>query len=82
MSKIEKLKRKLFEKPVRNDMTMDEVKKLALYYGCDIVTGGNHQIRIVHKKSGTVIPIPWHGKNIKEAYIAELRNLFEEIEGE
>lgn len=81
MSSFEKLKNKFFEKPVRNDMTMAEIVRLAKGYGCEIVTGGNHQIRIVHRQSGRVIPIPQHGKTIKEAYIMELRELFNEIEG-
>ena len=79
MSKIEKLRQKFYEKPVRNDMTMEEVVKLAKAYGCEVLTGGNHQVRIVHKMSGRVIPIPQHGKCVKEAYIMELRELFDEI---
>ena len=80
MSTLEKLKKKFYEKPVRNDLTIDEVVRLAKAYGCNIVTGGNHQIRIVHKPTRTVIPLPSHGKTVKEAYIAELKNLFTEIE--
>ncbi len=38
------------------------------------------QIRIVYKTLGTVIPLPCHGKNVKEAYIVELKELFSEIE--
>ena len=81
MSTIEKLKEKFYEKPVRNDLTISEVIRLAESFGCIVVTGGNHQIRIVHKPSGTVIPIPQHGKTVKEAYIMELRDLFDAIEG-
>ena len=80
MSTIEKLKKKFYEKPVRNDMTIDEVIRLSKYYGCEVITGGNHQVRIVHRKSGRLIPIPCHGKNVKEAYIMELRELFDEID--
>ena len=80
MSTIEKLKNKLNEKPVRNDMTVDEVVRLAKAYGCTVLTGGNHQIRIAHKASGRVILLPRHGKTVKEAYIIELKELFEEIE--
>ena len=80
MSTIEKLKKKFYEKPARNDMTIDELIRLAKAYGCAVLTGGNHQIRIVHKPTGRVIPIPNHGKTVKEAYIMELRELFDEIE--
>ncbi len=79
MSTIEKLKKKFYEKPTRNDMTIDEVVRLAKAYGCSVLTGGNHQVRIVHKQTGTVIPIPCHGKAVKEAYIMELRELFDRI---
>ena len=82
MSLLEKLKAKFFEKPVRNDLTRDEVVRLAKAYGCEIYTGGNHQIRIVHKASGRVIPLPCHGKTVKEAYIVELKELFREIDSE
>ncbi len=80
MSTIGKLRKKFYEKPVRNDMTIDEIIRLAEAYGCEIRTGGNHQIRIVHKPTGRVIPLPRHGKLVKEAYIMELRELFDEIE--
>ena len=80
MSTIEKLKKKFFEKPVRKDMTMEEIVRIAKSYGCGVLTGGNHQIRIVHKPTGTVIPLPCHGKTVKEAYIIELKELFREIE--
>ena len=80
MSTIEKLKKKFYEKPARNDMTIDELIRLAKAYGCVVLTGGNHQIRIAHKPTGRVIPIPNYGKTVKEAYIMELRELFDEIE--
>lgn len=80
MSTIEKLKRKLYEKPVRNDMKVDEVIRIAKSYGCEILTGGNHQIRIVHRETGRIIPLPRHGNTVKEAYIVELKELFNEIE--
>lgn len=80
MSKIEKLKDKFFEKPVRNDITINEAIKLAKAYGCEVVAGGNHQIRICHRATGTIIPLPRHGNTVKEAYIAELKILFEKIE--
>ncbi len=80
MSQIEKLIARLNAKPAPNDFTMSEVLKLANYYECIIKTGGNHQIRIADVKSGTIIPIPQHGKHISEVYIVELKNLFAEIE--
>lgn len=53
---------------------------MAKIYDCIVLIGGNHQIRIVHKKSGTVIPIPHHGKCVNRVYVKELNELFNEIE--
>ena len=78
MSKREKLKRKFYEKPIRNDMTFDEIEVLAKAYGCVIKPGGKH-MRVVYPPNGTVIPIPRHGKTVEEAYIKQLRDLFDLI---
>lgn len=80
MSQMEKLKRKFYSKPIRNDMTYDEIIRLAEYYGCKVMSGGKHPIKIIDVESGRLIPIPRHGKYVKEAYIIELHELFEEIE--
>lgn len=64
------------------EMARDDVRVLASYFGCEIVTGGNHSQKVVHKSSGTVIPIPMHGNCIGEAYVKELKNLFDQIKGE
>lgn len=80
MTQVKKLRDKLYRKPVPNDMTIDEIEKLARAFGCKIKKGGNHQYSVVHIPSGTVIPIPYHGKCIKEAYIKELKDLFDRIE--
>ena len=31
---------------------------------------------VIHKPSNTIIPIPCHGKCVKEAYIKQLKDLF------
>ena len=80
MSKIKKLRERIFEKPVRKDITIFEVIRLAKAYGCNALTGGNHQIRICHPQTGTIIPIPRHGTTVKEAYIFEIQALILEIE--
>lgn len=82
MSQIEKRLKKFYRKPIPNDITFDDVRVLAEYFGCIVVTGGNHIQKIVHKESGTVIPIPIHGKTVKEAYIKELKLLFDSIKSE
>ena len=80
MSALEKLKAKFNEKPIPNDITFEEVERLAKSYGCTVVSGGKHSKKIVDIQSGTVIPIPMHGKYFQEAYIKELKELFLEIE--
>lgn len=79
MSTIEKRLKKFYRKPIPNDITFDDVKALCTYFGCEIYTGGNHSQKVVHVPSGTVIPIPMHGKTIKEAYVKELKELFDSI---
>lgn len=79
MSTIEKRIAKFYRKPIPNDITFEDVEVLASYFGCQIITGGNHSKKVVHIPSGTVIPIPIHGKTIKEAYIKELKKLFDTI---
>lgn len=80
MSKIDKLKKKFFGVPIPNDIRIEELKVLAEYYGCITASGGRHPLKIIHKKSGTVIPIPGHGDTVAEAYIKQAKKLFSEIE--
>ena len=80
MSSIEKLKKKFYSSPVPNDITINEVMRLAKYYDCVIHTGGNHQIRIANPKSGMVVPLPQHDKSVLQPYIRELRELFDDEE--
>lgn len=76
MSSIEKLKERFYSKPTKSDITLEEVQRLADYYGCITKTGGNHQICIVNMKTGKVVPLPQHGKEINRAYVRELQDLF------
>lgn len=80
MSTLEKLKEKFNEKPIPNDISFDEIERLARAYGCKVISGGKHSKKIADVSSGTVIPIPMHGKYVQEAYIKELKDLFAEIE--
>lgn len=85
MSTIEKALDRLYRKPIPNDIRVSEVVRIAEWYGCEIRSGGNHQMKIVHKPTGTVIPIPQHSDTVKEAYIKELKALIDrikEMEGE
>ena len=50
MSQIDKLVKKFYEKPVRNDITYDELEKIAAHYGCSIKVGGKHK-KIVDEKA-------------------------------
>ena len=69
MTTIDKRIAKFYRKPVPNDITFADVEALAEHFGCEIISGGNHSKKVVHRSSGTVIPIPMHGKCIGEAYV-------------
>lgn len=83
MSTIEKLKKKFYSSPTPKDITIDEVIRLANHYECIIRTGGNHQITVVNKEKTMNVPLPQHDKEVKQAYIRQLRELFndEEMKG-
>ncbi|MBR2490789.1 MAG: type II toxin-antitoxin system HicA family toxin [Ruminiclostridium sp.] len=78
MSQIQKLIEKFYSKPVRNDITFSEVEKVASAFGCIIDSGGKH-MRVVHVPSGSIVPIPRHGKCVGEAYIKQLKDLFDRV---
>ena len=80
MSRIDKLIDKLYKKPIPNDITYDEIEKIADHFGCIVSKKrGKHPLKIIHKESGTIIPIPKHGKCVQEAYIKQLKVLLDEI---
>ncbi len=78
MSTVKKRLEKFYKKPIPNDITFEEVEVLAQYFGCIVIGGGNH-MKVIHKASGTVIPVPRHGKTVGEAYIKQLKILFDTI---
>ena len=82
MSQLDKLLAKLYKKPIPNDMRIDEIEKIVKTFGCIIVPGGRHPMKIVHRLTGTVIPIPVHGDTVAEAYIKEIKILLDRIKGE
>lgn len=80
MSKIEKLLEKFYRKPIPNDITYEEVEKLANYFRCTVhKSGGRHSFKVAYPENGTIIPIPVHGNVVKEAYIKQLKDLFDLI---
>lgn len=82
MSQLDKLLAKLYRKPIPNDIRVDEIEKIVNAFGCITVSGGRHQLKIVHRPTGTVIPIPSHGDTVAEAYIKEIKALLDKIKGE
>lgn len=86
MTQLGKRRKKLFQKPIPNDMTEEEIFSIAEQYGCSIHTGGNHQHKIVFNPDENCpiqqksIPVPSHGKNVPEVVIRELKQLIIEIE--
>ena len=79
MTQFDKAIDKFYKKPVPNNITYDEVIYIAEKMGCTVVGGGKHPIKVVHRDSGTIIPIPRHSKYVKEAYIKQLKDLFDEL---
>ena len=80
MSKIEKLIDRFYKVPIPNDITYEEIEKLANYFGCIVKkNSGRHSLHIAYPQLGIVIPIPVHGKEVKEAYIKQLKELFDMI---
>lgn len=80
LSKIEKLLEKFYRKPIPNDITYEEVERLASYFGCIVrKSGGRHSFKVAYPKEGIIIPIPVHGNVVKEAYIKQLKDLFDLI---
>lgn len=82
MSKDEKLINKFLEKPVRTDITFDEVRKLATIIDAEIVAGGKHSFHFVYRKNNTVIPIPVHGKEVGAAYVNQISKVIESYKKE
>ena len=82
MAKIEKLLEKLYRKPIPNDIRIDELEKIVTHFGCIVKPGGKHPMKVIHRESGTVIPIPIHGDTVKEAYIKQVKALLNEIRSE
>ena len=70
---------KLYRKPIPNDIRIDEITRIAKHYGCQTDSGGKHQLKIIHKQTGTVIPIPCHGDIVAEAYVKQFKALLDEI---
>ena len=84
MTAIEKKIQKFYKKPVPNDITYAEMKAVAEYYGCIVENSrrSKHSFHVIYPSLGVSIPIPVHGKTVKEAYIRELKKLFEKIKEE
>ncbi len=82
MTAIDKRIAKFYRKPIPNDITFADVEALAHHFGREIKTGGNHSQKVIHRASGTVIPIPIHENCIGEAYVKELKDLFDSIKEE
>ena len=83
MSTIEKLYERIMERPIRKDITLSEIVRLAgRYDSLTVIPGGKHQTKIVHCDSGTIIPIPCHGSAVGCAYVEQFQNLLYQIESE
>jgi len=80
VSQIGKLQEKFFKTPIPTDITIADIRRLFTHYGCIFCEkGGSHPYKVIHKESGTVIPIPVHGKHIQDVYVKQLKQLLELI---
>lgn len=79
MSRVDKLIEKLYRVPIPNDMRIDEIERIVKRFGCETTSGGKHPLKIIHKPTGTVIPIPKHGDTVEEAYIKQIKDLIDKI---
>ena len=52
MAQIEKLIEKFFSRPARNDITFNEITRLAEYYKCIVKSGGKHPIKVIDIQIG------------------------------
>lgn len=80
MGQFEKMYAKFQRKPIPNDITFEELEVIASHFGCIVKSGGKHSKKIIYPPLGVVIPIPMHGKTVKEAYIKEVKELLSQIE--
>ena len=87
MTVFDKRREKFFKKPVPKDIMVEDIIYLADRYGCDIEEGGKHS-RVIFDPDKypdcpikyTSIQIPRHPGPVKPAYIAQLKDLFIQIE--
>ena len=80
MSAIEKDISKFYKKPIPNDITFAEMERVARHFGCIVQKSkGKHPYKVLYPEYGKVIPIPVHGKTVQEAYIKQLKDLFDRI---
>lgn len=56
MSTIEKRLQKFYKKPIPNDITFSDIEVLAEYFGCQIITGGNHSKKLSTKHLELLFP--------------------------
>lgn len=86
MTSLKNLEAKFYRKPIPNDITYAELKRIVENHHCRWVSNkGNHPFVVRYDPLSKKIPIPKHGKYVKEAYIAQVKELLmlvEEMEGD
>lgn len=79
MASIDKLLTKFNRKPVPNDITYSELIRIAKHYRLSVKEpNGKHPLKIAYPGI-MVVPIPKHGKCVKEVYIEQIKNLIEQV---
>ena len=79
MASIDKLLEKFYRKPIPNDITYDELRRIADHFGLIVKPPkGKHPMKISYPGIAS-IPIPVHKKSVGEAYIYQVKMLIEKV---
>ena len=81
MSQKDKLIEKIISKPIRSDITFEELYIVALHFGFEIKNGGSHII--LKHPPARPIPISIHGKYSKavgKEYLKQFISTLHELE--
>ncbi|MDC9727634.1 MAG: type II toxin-antitoxin system HicA family toxin [Candidatus Thioglobus sp.] len=72
MSKKEKLLKKFLEKPIRKDLTFDELSSLLIGFGYDKIEGKGSAVKFYNKKEDNLINLHKpHPSNLLKMYLVK-----------
>ena len=72
MNKKEKLLKKFLEKPIRKDLTFDELSSLLIGFGYDKIEGKGSAVKFYNKKEDNLINLHKpHPSNLLKMYLVK-----------